>query len=151
LEAIDENLHVTYNILTQSIVHIIRSQQMPQELEGKVANVTGAGSGIGRAIALAFAEAGMRVVCSGRRLDRLEETATLITQSGGEALVAPVDVTVPEQVKQMVGQTLSAFDQIDVLFNNAGSFLAVGGVWEVDAATWWQDVEINLRFREIAR
>jgi NAD(P)-dependent dehydrogenase (short-subunit alcohol dehydrogenase family) len=145
LEAIDENLHVAYNILTQAIVHMIRSKQMPQELKGKVAIVTGAGSGIGRAIALAFAEAGMRLVCSGRRRDRLEETATLITQSGGEALVAPVDVTDPEQVKQMVEQTLSAFGQIDVLFNNAGSFQAVGGVWEVDVATWWQDVEINLR------
>lgn len=118
---------------------------MTQELAGKVAIVTGAGTGIGRAIALAFAGSGMKVVCCGRRREMLDETADLISETPGEALVIPTDVTNPDQVRQMAAHTLSEYGRIDVLYNNAGSFGAVGALWEVDADQWWQDVEINLR------
>lgn len=118
---------------------------MTQELAGKVVIVTGAGTGIGRAIALAFAEAGMKVVCAGRRRAPLDETAAGVAHKEGEALVVPTDVTDARQVQQMVARTLDAFGQIDVLYNNAGSFSGVGALWEVDAERWWRDVETNLR------
>lgn len=118
---------------------------MTQELAGKVAIITGAGTGIGRAIALAFAEAGMTVVCAGRRREPLDETAAAIAERGGEASVLPADVTDAAQVRALVDGTLDAYGQVDVLYNNAGSFSGVGPLWEVDADKWWQDVETNLK------
>jgi NAD(P)-dependent dehydrogenase (short-subunit alcohol dehydrogenase family) len=116
-----------------------------QELAGKAAIITGAGTGIGRAIALAFAEAGMTVVCAGRRQEPLDETVAAIAEHGGEALVLPTHVTDPAQVQAMVDRTLEAYGAVDVLYNNAGSFTGIGPLWEVDADRWWQDVETNLR------
>jgi len=118
---------------------------MSQKLDGKIAIVTGAGTGIGRAIALAFAGSGMKVVCCGRRRKTLDETAAIIAQTPGEALVIPTDVTDPHQVDVMATRTHSEYGRIDVLYNNAGRFAAVGALWEVDADQWWKDVEINLR------
>lgn len=115
------------------------------ELKDKVVIVTGAGSGVGRALALEFAAAGARVVCAARRVERLAETVTAIEAAGGTALAVPTDVTDIAQVERMVSRTLDAFAQIDVLFNNAGSFAALGAVWEVDPELWWQDVTVNMR------
>lgn len=111
---------------------------------GKCVIVTGAGSGIGRAFALTCAHAGARVVCCGRREVLLNETAQLIQERGGKALPVTVDITDRAQVEQMVCRALSAFGQIDVLINNAGSFQHVGPLWEADPLTWWHDVEVNL-------
>jgi len=110
----------------------------------KVVIVTGSGSGIGRALALEFGKAGARVVCAARRAERLEETATLVRQSGDDALAVPTDVTDKDRVEELVARTLDAFGRIDILFNNAGSFNALGAVWETDPETWWQDVRVNL-------
>lgn len=118
---------------------------MTHDLTGQVAIVTGAGTGIGRAIALAFADAGMNVVLAGRRREPLEETAALIEGLSGDALVVPTDVTDKAQVDNLAARTLEAFGQIDVLYNNAGRFNAVGGLWEIDPDEWWQDVTINVR------
>ncbi len=115
------------------------------ELAGKIAAITGAGSGIGQAVALRFSRAGTKIVCCGRREGKLLETSSLIQQAGGEALVIPTDVTQKDQVDRMVGRALEHFGRIDILFNNAGSFSALGGLWEVDADLWWKDVETNLR------
>ncbi len=101
------------------------------ELKGKVAIVTGAGSGVGRALALEFGRQGARVVCAARRAPRIQETAAAIEAAGGSALAVQTDVTEMVQIQSMVSQSLDAFDQIDVLFNNAGSFRALGAVWEV--------------------
>ena len=114
-------------------------------LSDKIAVITGAGSGIGQAVALEFSQAGAKIVCCGRRENKLLETASLIQQAGGEALVIPTDVTQKDQVDGMVANTLERFGRIDVLFNNAGSFGALGGLWEVDVDLWWKDVETNLR------
>ena len=115
------------------------------ELTDKVVIVTGAGSGVGRALALAFGREGARVVCAARRADRLRDTVTAIEAEGGTGLAIPTDVTDVVQVERMVSQSLDGFGQIDVLFNNAGSFGSLGAVWEVDPDAWWHDVTVNLR------
>jgi len=115
------------------------------ELRGKVVIVTGAGSGVGRALALEFGRNGARVVCAARRQGRIEETARAIEAEGGTALAVRTDVTDIAQVERMVSESLDAFGQIDVIFNNAGSFEAIGPVWEIDPDVWWNDVTVNLR------
>jgi len=114
------------------------------EINGKTVIVTGSGSGIGRVLALAFGREGANVVCAARRKDRLQETAALINKEKGEALAVPTDITQLDQVRNLVRTTLDRFGQIDVLFNNAGSFQSIAGVWEVDPETWWHDVTVNL-------
>ena len=114
------------------------------EINGKTVIVTGSGSGIGRALALAFGREGANVVCAARRKDRLEETVALIDKEKGVALAVPTDITQLDQVRNLVRTTLDRFGRIDVLFNNAGSFQSIAGVWEVDPETWWHDVTVNL-------
>jgi len=114
------------------------------ELSGSTVIVTGSGSGIGRAIAVEFARHGANVVCCARRAEKLDETVRMIERKGGAALALPTDITRPDQVRDMVAETLQSFGQIDVLFNNAGSFASIAGVWEVDPEVWWHDVTVNL-------
>lgn len=114
------------------------------KLEGKTTIVTGAGTSIGRELALGFSKAGANVVCCGRRMDRPQETLQLIKAQAGRGLALSVDVTDRKQVQDLIQKTLDAFGQIDVLFNNAGSFQSVAPVWEADPDVWWQDVTTNL-------
>ncbi len=114
-------------------------------IKDRTAIVTGAGSGIGRAIALELAGAGARVACVGRRQVRLEETVQQIEVAGGAGFVAPADVTDRQQVESMVASVSEQMGPPAVLFNNAGSFNTIGGLWEVDADSWWHDVTVNLR------
>ena len=90
------------------------------QLEGRVAIVTGAGSGLGRAISLALVDAGAHVVGTGRRVERLEETHQLIEARGGRFLVAPGDATREDEVAEVVRRATDVFDGIDILINNAG-------------------------------
>jgi len=89
-------------------------------IEGKVTIVTGASRGIGKALALGFAEAGATVALAARTVSELEATAEEIRAKGGKALVVPTDVTNSAQVSGMVQKTLKEFGRIDVLVNNAG-------------------------------
>ncbi|MBI2841989.1 MAG: SDR family oxidoreductase [Armatimonadetes bacterium] len=116
------------------------------QLKGRTAIVTGAGSGIGRALALEFARQGANVVCSGRRRDKLRETVALLEEETGRecGLAVPADVTQRDQVGKMVAAAIERFGQIDALYNNAGQFLAHGGLWQVDPEDWWADVTTNL-------
>jgi NAD(P)-dependent dehydrogenase (short-subunit alcohol dehydrogenase family) len=114
------------------------------DLRGKTTVVTGAGSGVGRALALEFARAGMKVACCGRRENKLEETVRTILREGGEGFAITADVTEWPQVMSMVERVLSRYGTIDVLFNNAGSFRFVGPVWSADPQAWWSDVKVNL-------
>jgi NAD(P)-dependent dehydrogenase (short-subunit alcohol dehydrogenase family) len=86
----------------------------------KVALVTGAGSGIGRAASLALQSAGFSVVLAGRRKDELEKTAAAGATSGGRMLPVPVDISQPEAVKALFDKTEAEFGRLDLLFNNAG-------------------------------
>jgi NAD(P)-dependent dehydrogenase (short-subunit alcohol dehydrogenase family) len=92
--------------------------------EGKVALVTGGGSGLGRAFALEFGRLGAGVVVAGRRPEPLDETVGLIEAQGGTALAQPTDVRDPEQVDALVAGAVDRFGRVDVLVNNAaGNFV----------------------------
>jgi NADP-dependent 3-hydroxy acid dehydrogenase YdfG len=103
-------------------------------LESKVAWVTGAGSGIGQAAAVALAEAGAKVVLSGRREGPLEATATVIRSAGGSAAVLPADVADPAAVAAVAGRIGAEFGRCDILVNSAGLNLRRRSWGEVDAA-----------------
>lgn len=93
---------------------------MSHDLTNRVAVITGASSGIGRATALALAREGARVVLGARRADRLQETVETIRRAGGEARGLATDVTQPEQVRSLLGEARATFGRLDILVNNAG-------------------------------
>ncbi len=106
----------------------------------RVAVVTGAGSGIGRAVAQAFLEAGYAVVLAGRRREALEETAL-----GQElAHVVPADISKHDDVSGLFAEVRNRWGRLDVLFNNAGIFGPTGSVDEVDIEGWAETVAINV-------
>lgn len=110
----------------------------------KVAVVTGAGSGIGRAVALELLSAGYRVVLAGRRQDVLEETRTAAGLDAVRALVIPTDVTKENEVKALFEQTQREYGRVDVLFNNAGKSGAAVPIDEFSAQEWREIVDVNL-------
>lgn len=93
---------------------------MMRDIAGQVAWVTGAGSGIGQAAAVSLAEAGMRLALTGRGRDALERTAELVRAAGGEALVAPADMSVADDVQRAWEAVLAACGRCDLLVNSAG-------------------------------
>lgn len=109
-----------------------------------VAMITGAGRGIGRATAIALADAGFSVGLVARTPEELEETAAEVTRRGGEQFVAVADVTDTKSVADAVAGIEQHLSPVDVLVNNAGTMSAIGPVWEVDADDWWTDVETSL-------
>ena len=112
-------------------------------LSRRVAIVTGAGSGIGRAVALALLEDGYAVALAGRRLDALKETARQAAQAETAAVV-PADVTDPESVRNLFARTIEAFGRVDVLFNNAGINVPGVPLDELTVEQWKSVVDVNL-------
>ena len=102
---------------------------------GKVALVTGGGSGIGKASALALAEEGFAVVVAGRRLEPLQAVVNEIESKQGRALGVPTDVGNPEAVRNLFAKTKQTYGRLDVLFNNAG-FGAAGPIEELPYERW---------------
>ena len=103
-----------------------------KELEGRVAVITGGGRGIGRATALAFAEAGASVMVTARSADEIEETASLVEAAGGRGAWCPADVTDLDAVKEMLAKTEAAFGVPTILVNNAGGGVpGTGGKFEL--------------------
>jgi len=113
-------------------------------LNGKVAIVTGASSGIGEATALALAEAGAQTVLAARRIDRLQKLASKIAERGGKALAIRTDVTQKENLERMVQETLASFGQIDILVNNAG-ILDMKDFLALTDQDWQKILDVNLR------
>lgn len=107
---------------------------------GKVALVTGAGSGIGRAVARAMLRDGYAVALAGRRREPLEETAA----GAQRALVVPTDVTDPAAVESLFAAIRERFERLDVLFNNAGALGSAGTVDELTWEQWQAAVDVNL-------
>lgn len=117
---------------------------MPSSLPAPIALVTGAGSGIGRASAIALAGAGFAVVLAGRRADALEETAAAIAAAGGEALAFATDVGDPAAVERLFAAIEARWGRIDFVFNNAGRGTGSIPLDELTDADWQSVVNVNL-------
>ncbi|MGW1790655.1 SDR family oxidoreductase [Streptomyces tubercidicus] len=133
--------------------HSTRTAAAPQEARQdgaaprQVAVVTGAGSGIGRAVALALSAAGWTVVLAGRRAEALAETSRLAGPAGPDApaiTTVPTDVTRPEQVDALFAAVHERFGQLDLLFNNAGIFGRAVPLEELAYDDWRTVVDVNL-------
>jgi NAD(P)-dependent dehydrogenase (short-subunit alcohol dehydrogenase family) len=117
----------------------------PVDLSGRVALVTGGGKGLGRAFALALAQAGTRVAVTARTAEHLAETVDIVERAGGRALAVPGDVADPDAVANVVAIAESQLGPVDILVNNAGAVGPLGNDWDVDTTDWWRTFEINVR------
>lgn len=119
---------------------------MDRSFEGQIALITGAGSGIGRAIALAFAEQGAKVVVADRNSEGSSETLRLVRARGGEAFAVKVDVTQATEVEAMVAQSVAHYGGLNYAVNNAGieGSLMVP-LAKYDEATWDSVIDVNLK------
>ncbi|MBI1917813.1 MAG: SDR family oxidoreductase [Planctomycetes bacterium] len=114
------------------------------ETNGKIAIVTGAGSGVGRATALALLREGYAVVLAGRRREALEQTLTQAGPAGARARVVPADVTDPASVRSLFEKTREAFGRLDLLFNNAGTGTPAVLLEDLTVEQWRRVVDVNL-------
>ncbi|GAC1406055.1 MAG: 3-oxoacyl-[acyl-carrier-protein] reductase [Ktedonobacteraceae bacterium] len=113
-------------------------------IKNRVAIITGAGRGVGRATALSFARAGAKIVLCSRTQAQLDEVASAIMQQGGEAIAVTCDVAREEDVQVLFEQTMRVYGHIDILVNCAG-IVAVKLFAEMDTETWDRVMNINLR------
>jgi NAD(P)-dependent dehydrogenase (short-subunit alcohol dehydrogenase family) len=113
-------------------------------MSDKIALVTGAGSGIGRAVVLAFLRDGYRVILAGRRLAALQETIEIANADKSQALAVSTDVTDPASVRALFQRTEEAFGRLDVLFNNAGAGIPAAQLEDVSYEQWQRVVATNL-------
>ncbi len=116
-----------------------------KDLEGKVALITGAGSGIGKATALLFARQGAQVAALGRNAEELQATVNMITRQGGKAIPVTADISVASQMEAAIGEVNRQWGRLDIVFANAG----VNGVWapieDISPEEWDNTISINLR------
>ncbi|MEU2924768.1 glucose 1-dehydrogenase [Streptomyces sp. NPDC007251] len=117
---------------------------MTHRFTGRTALVTGAGSGIGRAVALAFAAEGARVVVAGRRREPLEETVTLIEEQGGKALAVSADVSQAADAEALVRAAVEHFGSLDVAVNNAGVFRGGQPLADLPEQDWHTQLATNV-------
>jgi NAD(P)-dependent dehydrogenase (short-subunit alcohol dehydrogenase family) len=117
---------------------------MQMQLAEKVALITGAGSGIGKAAALLLAKEGAKIAALGRTDDELKETVTKIQESGGEAIPVVADISQPGEMQQAIQQTVDQWGRLDIVFANAG----INGVWapleELEPDEWNKTINVNL-------
>ncbi|MGJ5892815.1 SDR family NAD(P)-dependent oxidoreductase [Streptomyces niveiscabiei] len=113
---------------------------------GRTVLITGAGSGIGRTLALAFAAEGANVVAAGRTRSALDETVALVAQAGGggTAIAEAADVTDPDSIDALVGTAVERFGSLDVAVNNAGIIRAGQPIADTDPADWHAVLDTNL-------
>lgn len=114
------------------------------KLQDRVAVITGAGSGIGQAMALQFAREGARILAADINGDAAQQTVGMVTDAGGTCQSYPVDVTQPEQVRAMIDQALATYGQLDILCNNAG----IGSTTDVvdcEPEDWDRVMTVNVK------
>ena len=114
------------------------------KLDGQVAVITGAGRGIGRAIALAYAREGARMALAARSELELEETVSSVSEQGAEAIAVPTDITSHIATEGLAQRTVERFGRIDVLVNNAGISGPIGPLQDNDIAEWVDTINVNL-------
>ncbi len=117
---------------------------MSRQLGSKVAVITGAGRGIGRALALGFAEHGAKVVCAARTQAQIDESAALIGQAGGEAIAVRCDVTEASDLQNLYAQTRKRFGGVDIVVANAGGNFERRPVEESANDAWEYTLRVNL-------
>ncbi len=126
------------------IAQLRMTEERLRQLNGKIAIVTGAGAGIGRAAAIELAREGAAVAVANRTPATGEETARLARMAGGQAIFVPADVSRAEDVRRLVDATVAAFGGLDILFNNAG----IGGstaLADMTEEEWDRVMDVNLK------
>jgi NAD(P)-dependent dehydrogenase (short-subunit alcohol dehydrogenase family) len=116
---------------------------MTRQLEGKVAIITGAGSGIGRAAALLFAAEGAKLVL-GDKTEAVHETARMVGAASGSATALQIDAGLESDVARLVASALSAYGQLDVAFANAGVSGGMAGIFDLTPEAWTEILRVNL-------
>jgi len=119
-------------------------EEKTMNLAGKTAIVSGGGSGIGRGVAMALANQGVRLVVCGRRMSKIQATADVILSKGGQAIPIQADVTSQEDIDRLVNMTLGSYGRIEILINNAG-ISDEGEIHAVEPASWDRIMATNLR------
>lgn len=117
---------------------------MSTRFADQVVLITGAGSGIGKAVALRVASEGAAVVLGSRGKDQGEQVAEQIRAAGGRALFVATDVTIDADVERLTQAALTEYGRLDAAFNNAGAVNAFGPIAEIDDAAWRADMDLNL-------
>lgn len=115
------------------------------KLEGKIALITGAGSGFGRATTVLFVKEGAKVVVTDWVTEGGEETVKMIKETGGEAIFVNADVSKAEDVKKMIKTAVDNYGQLDILYNNAGVGGAKGNVTEITEEGWDRSINIKVK------
>lgn len=113
-------------------------------IQKKIALITGAGSGIGRAIALQLFKDGYSITLAGRRHEALEETALLAGADAGKVLVFPSDIANPKDVAALFRASSERFGRLDLLFNNAGIFTPAASIEDISLEHWQSAIDVNL-------
>ena len=113
------------------------------KLQGKVAIITGAGAGIGKASALLFAKEGAKVCCNSIS-DSAQKVVELIKSDGGDAIFIKADVSIEEEAKKIVETSIKAYGKLDILFNNAGIVIP-GSVDTISTEDWDRTMAVNIR------
>ncbi len=114
-------------------------------LQNKIAIVTGGGTGIGEAIAKAFAWEGAKVAITGRRKEELAQVAKDIGQHGGQALVLQGSVTNESEVREAIAATIRTFGRLDILVNNAGNLFHAGPLHETSDQVWDETFDLFMK------
>ncbi len=117
---------------------------MSQQLESKIVVITGAGRGIGRGIAIGFAEQGARVVCAARTQTQLDQTIGAIQDAGGQATAVSCDVTRPGDVQNLYAETRARYGPVDIVIANAGGNFERRSVEAGDIDAWENTLRVNL-------
>ncbi|SRR5579875_101375 len=115
-----------------------------EEFKGKVAVITGGGYGIGKRIALKYAEAGVKLALAGRTTAALEATRDEIVRMGGQAIAITTDVAKEADCVRLIKQTVEAFGRLDILVNNAGIAGPTKRITETELAEWQETLDVNL-------